>query len=150
MTPSWISMERDWRRVPRIERSRYSTLGPTGSTLLSIRSGGGSFYVSLVLCRWVQGVDQRNMYVVKKKRHDGSVWQVSWAHPKFGSILASCSYDGKVIVWKEGDGASSGGGRQAGGGWQKIKEHTLHTASGEFSGWCLDFGAVLAVVRARE
>lgn len=39
-------MERDWRRVPRIERSRYSTLGLTGSTLLSIRSGGGSFYVS--------------------------------------------------------------------------------------------------------
>ncbi|KZV55869.1 hypothetical protein F511_15719 [Dorcoceras hygrometricum] len=35
--------------------------------------------------------------------HRGPVWQVSWAHPKFGSILASCSYDGKVIVWKEGN-----------------------------------------------
>ena len=33
--------------------------------------------------------------------HNGPVWQVSWAHPKFGSILASCGYDGKVILWKE-------------------------------------------------
>ncbi|XP_077235701.1 protein transport protein SEC13 homolog A-like [Tasmannia lanceolata] len=34
--------------------------------------------------------------------HLGPVWQVAWAHPKFGSILASCSYDGRVIIWKEG------------------------------------------------
>ncbi|KAI3843145.1 hypothetical protein MKW92_049484, partial [Papaver armeniacum] len=27
--------------------------------------------------------------------------EVAWAHPKFGSLLASCSYDGKVIIWKE-------------------------------------------------
>ncbi|EPS72324.1 hypothetical protein M569_02435, partial [Genlisea aurea] len=33
--------------------------------------------------------------------HRGPVWQVAWAHPKFGSMLASCSYDGKVIIWKE-------------------------------------------------
>ncbi|OVA14338.1 WD40 repeat [Macleaya cordata] len=35
--------------------------------------------------------------------HQGPVWQVAWAHPKFGSILASCSYDGQVILWKEGN-----------------------------------------------
>ncbi|XP_031499144.1 protein transport protein SEC13 homolog B-like [Nymphaea colorata] len=33
--------------------------------------------------------------------HQGPVWQVAWAHPKFGPILASCSYDGRVIIWKE-------------------------------------------------
>ena len=55
------------------------------------------------------------------KGHTGPVWQVAWAHPKFGHILASSSYDGKVIIWKE---------QQGGGGWIKIKEHTLHTASG--------------------
>lgn len=33
--------------------------------------------------------------------HQGPVWQATWAHPKFGSLLASCSYDGKVIIWKE-------------------------------------------------
>ncbi|XP_071708236.1 protein transport protein SEC13 homolog A-like [Rutidosis leptorrhynchoides] len=33
--------------------------------------------------------------------HNGPVWQAVWAHPKFGSLLASCSYDGTVIIWKE-------------------------------------------------
>ena len=33
--------------------------------------------------------------------HEGPVWQVAWAHPKFGSILASCSYDRKVVIWRE-------------------------------------------------
>ena len=27
--------------------------------------------------------------------------QVAWAHPKFGSLLATASFDSKVIVWKE-------------------------------------------------
>ncbi|KAG4122818.1 hypothetical protein ERO13_D11G290601v2 [Gossypium hirsutum] len=35
--------------------------------------------------------------------HQGPVWQVAWAHPKFGSLLASCCYDGRVIIWKEGN-----------------------------------------------
>ncbi|KAJ8434975.1 hypothetical protein Cgig2_027818 [Carnegiea gigantea] len=33
--------------------------------------------------------------------HQGPVLQVAWPHPKFGSILASCSYEGRVIIWKE-------------------------------------------------
>eukprot|EP01089_Gocevia_fonbrunei_P005408 TRINITY_DN157_c0_g1_i2.p1 TRINITY_DN157_c0_g1~~TRINITY_DN157_c0_g1_i2.p1 ORF type:complete len:260 (+),score=31.68 TRINITY_DN157_c0_g1_i2:324-1103(+) len=33
--------------------------------------------------------------------HQGPVWQVAWAHPRFGVILASCSYDRKVIIWKQ-------------------------------------------------
>ena len=24
-----------------------------------------------------------------------------WAHPKFGPLLASASYDGRAIIWKE-------------------------------------------------
>lgn len=31
--------------------------------------------------------------------HDGPVWQVAWAHPKFGTKLASCSYDRHVSAW---------------------------------------------------
>lgn len=34
--------------------------------------------------------------------HEGPVWQVAWAHPTFGTILATCSYDKTVIVWKKG------------------------------------------------
>ena len=33
--------------------------------------------------------------------HDGPVWHLAWAHPEFGNVLASCSYDRQVFVWKE-------------------------------------------------
>jgi len=33
--------------------------------------------------------------------HEGPVWQVSWAHPKFGVMLASCSFDGNVLIHRE-------------------------------------------------
>jgi protein transport protein SEC13 len=31
--------------------------------------------------------------------HEGPIWMISWAHPRFGSVLASCSYDQRSIVW---------------------------------------------------
>lgn len=52
-------------------------------------------------------------------RHEGPVWQVAWAHPMYGNILASCSYDRKVIIWKEENGT-----------WEKTHEHTGHDSSG--------------------
>lgn len=80
--------------------------------------------------------------------HQGPVWQVAWAHPSFGPILASCSYDGKVIIWKDnaaGNGTANQAGnvgnnsayRNTGYGsnnneWTKIKEHALHSASGQY------------------
>lgn len=39
--------------------------------------------------------------VVTLTGHEGPVWQVSWAHPKFGALLASCSFDHTVMIWKE-------------------------------------------------
>lgn len=33
-------------------------------------------------------------------RHEDAVWQVSWAYPLFGTVLASCGYDKKVLVWR--------------------------------------------------
>jgi len=33
--------------------------------------------------------------------HTGVVVKVAWAHPEFGTLLASCSEDHSVIVWKE-------------------------------------------------
>jgi len=32
------------------------------------------------------------------KGHIGPVWQVAWAHPKFGNLLASCSYDRYTVI----------------------------------------------------
>jgi protein transport protein SEC13 len=53
------------------------------------------------------------------KGHEGPIWKVTWAHPKFGSVLASCGYDMKVIVWKEVQP----------GNWQIAHMDTSHTAS---------------------
>jgi protein transport protein SEC13 len=46
-------------------------------------------------------VGDNNTHLADLKGHEGPVWQVAWAHPKFCSILASCSYDRKVYIWKE-------------------------------------------------
>jgi protein transport protein SEC13 len=48
----------------------------------------------------------------------------SQAHPKYGNILASSSYDGKVIIWREQNGQ-----------WQKIYDVALHTASVNLVSW---------------
>ncbi|XP_024022502.1 protein transport protein SEC13 homolog B [Morus notabilis] len=45
--------------------------------------------------------NSKSEHVATLRGHIGPVWQLDWAHPKFGSLLASCSYDGKVIIWEE-------------------------------------------------
>ncbi|TIC75162.1 WD40 repeat-like protein [Wallemia mellicola] len=65
-----------------------------------------------------------NSNAVILQGHQGPVWQVAWAHPKYGSILASSSYDGKVFIWK-----------QEGANWTRIKDHTLHTSSVNSISW---------------
>ncbi|KAK9497348.1 hypothetical protein O3M35_004681 [Rhynocoris fuscipes] len=56
-------------------------------------------------------------HVTDLKGHFGPVWQLSWAHPKFGNILASCSFDKRLIIWKEN--------RE----WTKIFEYKAHEGS---------------------
>ena len=29
------------------------------------------------------------------------MWKVTWAHPEFGQVLASCSFDRTAAVWEE-------------------------------------------------
>jgi len=54
--------------------------------------------------------------------HEGPVWQLSWSHPMYGSLLCSCSYDRRVIVWKESSGK-----------WSKHYEYLNHDASGVYT-----------------
>ena len=35
------------------------------------------------------------------KTHSGSVWKVNWAHPEFGQVLATCSFDRTAAIWEE-------------------------------------------------
>lgn len=65
--------------------------------------------------------------------HYGPVWQVGWAHPKFGNLLASCSYDRKVVIWKEM------------GEWKKLYEYSGHDSSVNSVAWAPhEFGLMLA------
>lgn len=53
------------------------------------------------------------------------MWQVSWAHPKFGVLLAACSYDGKVIIFRE----------QGLNQWSQAYVHAFHQASVNAIAW---------------
>ncbi|PFH32756.1 WD domain, G-beta repeat-containing protein [Besnoitia besnoiti] len=50
-------------------------------------------------------------FLQELRGHEGPVWQVRWAHPSFGAILASCGYDRRIVVWQQRPGA---GGAQGG------------------------------------
>ncbi|CAG9462244.1 unnamed protein product [Pedinophyceae sp. YPF-701] len=67
-----------------------------------------------------------NQFLADLPGHEGPVWRVSWAHPKFGSLLASCSFDHRVIIWKETDA-----------GWIQAyrSPDTVHTASVNAVAW---------------
>ena len=58
------------------------------------------FYKNTFSCRSVKIFDIKEGGVqtlaADLKGHEGPVWQVAWANPKFGNILASCSYDRKA------------------------------------------------------
>lgn len=45
--------------------------------------------------------------VFSVQTHSGSVWRVTWAHPEFGQVLASCSFDRTAAVWEEIVGESN-------------------------------------------
>lgn len=63
------------------------------------------------------------------------MWEVSWAHPKFGSMLASCSYDRKVLVHKEVQANS----------WSVVHVHEGHQSSVNAIAWAPhELGLVLA------
>ncbi|KAJ2345737.1 GTPase-activating protein S13, partial [Coemansia sp. RSA 2618] len=77
---------------------------------------------------------QQQTFVEALKAHTGPVWQVAWAHPKFGNVLASCSYDGTVLIWKE----------TAGSGFAVIHKHDKHQASVNAIAWAShELGPVL-------
>lgn len=86
-----------------------------------------------------QSQQQTQTLVATLKGHDGPVFQVSWAHPKFGPILASCSYDGRVCVWKE----------TAANVWNKIFEHSKADTSVNSVSWSPhELGLMLTAARS--
>ena len=71
--------------------------------------------------------------------HEGPVWQVSWAHPKFGVLLASCSYDSKIMVHRE----------TAPNSWVCVYTSDVHKASVNAVAWApYQYGLILACCSA--
>jgi nucleoporin SEH1 len=35
------------------------------------------------------------------KTHGGAVWKVRWAHPEFGQVIATCSFDNNIHIFEE-------------------------------------------------
>jgi len=97
--------------------------------------------ISLATCSTDRSVrifdvkDGTQNLVAKLQGHEGPVWQIAWAHPRYGNLLASCSYDRKVFVWKE----------TSIGKWNKIYEYANHDSSVNSVCWAPhDFGLILA------
>jgi nucleoporin SEH1 len=42
-----------------------------------------------------------------EQAHVGSIWKVVWAHPEFGQVIASCSFDKTICIWHEQSGMSA-------------------------------------------
>ena len=58
--------------------------------------------------------------------HEGPVWQAAWAHPQFGTLLATCGYDARVMVFREAaptTGASSN--------WVRVFVYEKNKSSGK-------------------
>ena len=78
--------------------------------------------------------DGTQTHVADLKGHEGPVWQLAWAHPRYGTILASCSYDRRVILWREERGT-----------WSQLYNHTCHDSSVNSVHWApYEHGLVLA------
>jgi len=73
-----------------------------------------------------EGPDGQEKHTLVKELHghEGPIWQVAWAHPMFGHMLASCSHDRKVIIWKE-----------TSAGWEKQHTHSEHQSSVNSIAW---------------
>ncbi|KAL8441519.1 hypothetical protein Emag_007108 [Eimeria magna] len=49
----------------------------------------------------VSGESGTAQFVQELRGHSGPVWQVCWAHPRYGQVLGSCGYDRRVVVWQQ-------------------------------------------------
>lgn len=62
---------------------------------------------------WDLGEDGQWHATASWKAHSAGVCKVAWAHPEFGQVIASCSFDRTVHIWEEqlaeSDAADSAG-----------------------------------------
>ena len=92
MISPMIIMADDWLHVPQIKVSKYNL-----NSMFSSNKCVNLEYFQV----WDIDDDGQWTCTSSWKTHAGSVWKVTWAHPEFGQILATCSFDRTAIVWEE-------------------------------------------------
>ncbi|CAG9861588.1 unnamed protein product [Phyllotreta striolata] len=66
---------------------------------------------------WDQNSEGKWILTSSWKAHSGSVWKVTWAHPEFGQVLATSSFDRTAAVWEEIVGELPGPGERGTRHW---------------------------------
>ncbi|KAF7232452.1 hypothetical protein EG68_09472, partial [Paragonimus skrjabini miyazakii] len=63
--------------------------------------------------------------------HLGSAWRVTWAHPEFGQVIATCSFDRTIAIWEEIVAGQSAGGAPllTAGGQPGLSNQILHSTA---------------------
>ena len=76
-------------------------------------------FVHVYLCVYVSRIELHSSHdasdgngttrwqeVTIPRAHQDSIWRISWSHPEFGQLFASCSQDKTVHIWEEQEGVS--------------------------------------------
>ena len=94
-----------------------------------------NFHFSDKTIRIFEVSNEKTTFLTSINQHDGPVWQLSWAHPKFGAVLASAGFDRKVIIHKE----------NSDGTWSPVHTYESHTTSVNTVQFApAEFGLILA------
>lgn len=110
---------RSWGRITPSNRDLKRVCHPAPRRKLPASSPGASH----LPLRFAAGLRLYG-HLLTRSSHEGAVWSISWAHPKYGNILASSSYDGKVFIWRENNNQ-----------WTRVFDFALHTASVNIISW---------------
>ena len=57
----------------------------------------------LILALQIFDLNEEGKWVLSgtMKSSNGAVWKVTWAHPEFGQIIATCAFDRSAAIYEE-------------------------------------------------
>ncbi|CAD8178958.1 unnamed protein product [Paramecium octaurelia] len=72
-------------------------------TKIALGSSDGHIEIQEINVNSFKSEQQKDIlsYKIPDFQHKGPVWQLSWSNPKYGNILASCSFDKTICLFKE-------------------------------------------------
>ena len=59
-----------------------------------------TWYLYVQVKIWKKAADGGWSVVKDITAHYSPVWRVSWAHPDYGAIFATCSMDHRATIWR--------------------------------------------------